>query len=72
MRISALNFERAYGDGLEDEYPDDVERRFTEWFDDMFLNTRWIEYSDADALIFPELTDVDKERVRDLIKEYSK
>lgn len=71
MRILALNFERAYSNSLQDDYSDKVQQRFTEWFDDIFLGSRYIYYNDVNELVFNELTSADNQRVKNHIKEYS-
>ena len=71
MRILALNFERAYSNSLQDDYSDKVQARFTEWFDDIFLGSRYIYYNDVNELVFNELTSADNQRVKNHIKEYS-
>lgn len=71
MKILALNFERAYSNGLQDDYSDKVQKRFIEWFDDVFLGSRYIDYSDVGELVFNELTNADKQRVKKYIKKYS-
>ena len=71
MRILALNFERAYSNSLQDDYSDKVQQRFTEWFDDVFLGSRYIYYNDVNELVFNELTKADNQRVKNHIKEYS-
>lgn len=71
MRILALNFERAYSNSLQDDYSDKVQARFTKWFDDIFLGSRYIYYNDVNELVFNELTKADNQRVKNHIKEYS-
>lgn len=71
MKIVALNFERAYSNGLQDDYSDKVESRFTEWFDDVFLGSKYIHYSDVSELLFNELTEADNQRVKKYIEEYT-
>ena len=71
MKILALNFERAYINGLQDDYSDKVERRFTEWFDDVFLGSKYIHYSDASELLFDELTEADNQRIKMYIEKYT-
>ena len=71
MKILALNFERAYSDGLQDDYSDEVERRFTEWFGYVFLGSKCIHYSDASELLFDELTEADNQRIKMYIEKYT-
>lgn len=71
MKILALEFERAYSEGMENEYSEEVQERFLNWFDDVFLGTKYIEYDNADETVFNKMTDSDKKRVKKLITEYS-
>lgn len=71
MKILALEFERAYSEGMENEYSEEVQERFLNWFDDVFLGTKYIEYDNADEIVFNKMTDSDKKRVKKLITEYS-
>ena len=71
MKILALEFERAYSEGMDNEYSEDVQERFLNWFDDIFLGTKYIEYDNVDEIVFDKMTDSDKKRVKKLITEYS-
>lgn len=71
MKILALEFERAYSEGMDNEYSEVVQERFSNWFDDVFLGAKYIEYDNADELVFDKMTDSDKKRVKKLITEYS-
>ena len=71
MKVLAFNFERAYTNGLQDDYSDRVVNRFTEWFDDIFLGSKYIHFSDASELLFNELTEADNQRVKKYIEEYT-
>lgn len=70
--IHFADVERAHGEGIQSEYSEDVTLQFDEWL----LKTRrdgpQMHTDDIDALIFPGLTEADKERVRAFIQEYSK
>ena len=55
----------------DNEYSEDVQESFSNWFDDVFLDTKYIEYDNADELVFDKMTDSDKKRVKKLITEYS-
>ena len=69
--IHFADVERAHGEGIQSEYSEDVTLQFDEWLLKTRRNGPQLQMDDIDALIFPELTDVDKERVREFIKEYS-
>lgn len=71
MKILALEFERAYSEGMINDYPEDVQEYFLDWFDDLFLGSKYIEYNDVSELVFDKLTESDSKRVIKLIKEYS-
>lgn len=71
MKILALEFERAYSEGMDNEYSEDVQERFLNWFDDVFLGTKYIEYDVVDELVFNKMTASDKKQVKKLITEYS-
>lgn len=71
MKILALEFERAYSEGMINDYTEDVQEIFLDWFDDVFLGSKYIEYNDVSELVFDQLTESDSKRVKKLIKEYS-
>lgn len=71
MKILALEFERAYSEGMDNEYSEVVQERFLNWFDDVFLGTKYIEYDNVDEIVFDKMTNSDKKRVKKLITEYS-
>ena len=71
MKILALEFERVYSEGMFNEYPENVQEHFSDWFDNVFLGSKYIEYNDVSELVFDQLTESDSKRVIKLIKEYS-